>query len=245
MTSAPTRPTVNCPVWSRSAGVGPSAVVRPYPVSRRTSPATGGVSPIRTGVTSVIAVPNSTRATSAVSDWRTPTTSLWCPARLPRSVRPTVARVRRATARLTRCPPGSRKQCPAVITQRGAISAPEHQLSRVPPPVAGRSTMVSRTENRYAPSAASSPWAIADAGRTATGATATAVAASTTMTQFVASRSKVSPTCASGSRNCTDAAGPAVGAASAAPLSVLYAAGASLPTVPDTTERPAGDVAGC
>jgi hypothetical protein len=146
---SPIASTVNSPVCSRVAGAGaPPSTTSPNPVSRSTSPRTGGAVATRTGGTPVTGSPSSARATSAASAWYAATTSTSWPSRSRRSVRPTTAVVRSATVRLTRRPAASRKQCPAVITQRGATSAPEQELSRVPPPSAGRPVMVSSTENR-------------------------------------------------------------------------------------------------
>nr|BFE72638.1 hypothetical protein GCM10020092_059390 [Actinoplanes digitatis] len=79
-------------------------------------------------------------------------------------MRPTVAVVSRATGRDTRVPFAVLKQCPAVITHRGAMSAPEQELSRRPPPAVGSPVIVSLTAKPYLPLMTSCPPAMACAG---------------------------------------------------------------------------------
>jgi hypothetical protein len=164
VTDSLTDATVICPVRRRVTGAGLTLVVEPYPVSRTTEPTAGASRPTRIGLMSVMGVSSLASATSAVGDCRTATTLTSWPAVPVRSVRPTVAVVRSATGYSTRTPSKVRKQCPAVITQRGATRAPEQALLRRPPSAVGIPVMVSFTENVYLPSGTGSPLAIAAAG---------------------------------------------------------------------------------
>ena len=124
-----------------------SPSVRPYPVSRTVVPIVGFERFSRIGSMSVIGLLSLASATSAVGDCRTAITVTSCPSVPVRSARPTVATVVRATSFETCLPWAFLKQWPAVSTHCGAISPPEHELSRSPPSAVGMSVIVSLTEN--------------------------------------------------------------------------------------------------
>lgn len=129
--------TAKVPVCRRSGAH--SSLVRPYPATRSSSPATGAVALRATGVMPVTGLA-SFASTRSWSGWGTrSTTSRTCPVVVVRSVRPMVAVVLSAgapagTSRLTAG--SSAKQLAAVSSQSENTSVPEQ--ARWPLPMSSR-----------------------------------------------------------------------------------------------------------